>query len=133
MSSEELRRALRLHGLETVRRERWLIEQRDAPWLCRWFVGLHGADPVWAPASITKHRERWLVGDVAQALGEPVLGQARARQPLSDAPVSVDGTLRAPWSGRKGFKRTGPPPRTAPELRLFIQAKGPEAKRCDLG
>ena len=56
-------------------------------------MGLNLNDAVWAPSGFTKHRERLLGGDVAQAFSEPVLAQACERHRWSDEHRTVDGPL----------------------------------------
>lgn len=116
-------------------------------------------DPVWDPSTVSKHRERWLAGDVARAFFDQVLGQARERERLSAAHCTVDGTRLAAWAGQKccrrkeaeppsppadlgtpridchGERRTNAPhaSTTDPEARLYKQASGQAAKRADLG
>src|ERR1700694_1573326 len=46
---ERLLRALLLQAFYTIRSERQLIEQLDYNLLYRWFVGLRGDEPGWAP------------------------------------------------------------------------------------
>jgi hypothetical protein len=122
-------------------------------------VGLNIDDPVWAPSTFRKNRERSFEGAVAMAFFDQVLGQARERGLLSDAHFTVDGTLIEAWAGQKRFKRqaVGAPSlpdgpgnpsmdfrgerrtnathasTTDTEARLYKKAKGQEAKRCYLG
>jgi hypothetical protein len=118
-------------------------------------VGLNLNDAVWAPSGFTKHRERLLGGDVAQAFSEPVLAQACERHRWSDEHRTVDGPLLEAWAGQQRVKRTGAetpkvPPEdpgnasiacrgewrtnatdrstTDPEARLYTKAKGQEVK-----
>jgi transposase len=86
-------RALLLPILDSVRSERMWMEQLDDNLLFRWFVGLSMDDAVWDPTVFTKNRDRLLAGEIAQALFEPVLEQARARKLLSHEHSTVDGTL----------------------------------------
>jgi transposase len=111
IAPEQLLRALSLQVLYTVRSERLLIEQLDYNMLFRWFVGLNMDDPIWAPSTFSKNRERLLEGDIAHAFFEQVLAQARERDLLSDEHFTVDGTLIEAWAGQKSFKReeAGPP------------------------
>jgi transposase len=104
---EQLLRALLLQLLYSIRSERQLIEQLDYNLLFRWFVGLSMDDPVWDPTVFTKNRERLLQGDIARALFERVLAQAKARQLLSAEHFTVDGTLIEAWAGLKSFQRKG--------------------------
>ena len=155
---EHLLRALLLQVLYSVRSERMLIEQLEYNLLFRWFVGLGMDDPVWAPTTFTKNRDRLLEGDIARAFFEEVVAQARSRHLLSAEHFTVDGTLLEAWAGQKSFKRKGPPSgppddpgnptvnfhgerrsnethqSTAdPDSRLFKKAQGHEAKLAYLG
>jgi transposase len=155
---EHLLRALLLQVLYSVRSERMLMEQLEYNLLFRWFVGLGMDDPVWAPTTFTKNRDRLLDGDIARAFFEDVVEQARGRRLLSAEHFTVDGTLLEAWAGLKSFKRKdqpGPPPddpgnptvnfhgerrsnqthqsTTDPDSRLFKKAKGHEAKLAYLG
>jgi len=155
---EHLLRALLLQVLYSVRSERMLMEQLEYNLLFRWFVGLGMDDPVWAPTTFTKNRDRLLEGDIARAFFEDVVAQARARRLLSAEHFTVDGTLLEAWAGQKSFKRkrrpTEPPDdpgnptinfhgerrsnqthqsTTDPDSRLFKKAKGHEAKLAYLG
>lgn len=62
---------------------------------------------MWDVTVFTKNRERLLAGDVAQAVFEAVLSQARARQLLSAERFAVDGTLMEAWASLKSFTRKG--------------------------
>ena len=101
---EQLLRALLLQVLFTVRSERQLMQQLDYNLLFRWFVGLNMDDPVWDATVFTKNRDRLLAGDVAQALFDAVLAQAKAQGLLSAEHFTVDGTLLEAWAGQKSFK-----------------------------
>lgn len=160
IAPEKLLRALLLQVLYTVRSERLLMEQLNYNLLFRWFVGLNMDDPVWDPSTFSKNRERLLEGDVAHAVFDQVLAQAREHDLLSDEHFTVDGTLMEAWAGQKSFQRrsTEPPPlppddpgnpsidfrgerrtnathasTTDPEARLYKKAKGQEAKLAYLG
>jgi transposase len=107
---EKLLRAQLLQVLYTVRSERQLMEQLDYNLLFRWFVGLNVDDAVWDPTVFTKNRQRLLDGEIATALLERVVDQARRRGFLSGEHFTVDGTLLEAWAGLKSFKRKGEPP-----------------------
>ena len=110
---EKLLRAQLLQILYTVRSERQLMEQLDYNLLFRWFVGLNMDDAVWDSTVFTKNRQRLLDGEVATALLERVVEQARRRGLLSGEHFTIDGTLLEAWAGLKSFKRkgeAGPPP-----------------------
>ena len=159
IAPEKLLRAQLLQILYTIRSERLLMEQLDYNLLFRWFVGLRMDDTVWDATVFTKNRERLLAGDVARALLEQVVAEARARHLLSSEHFSVDGTLIEAWASLKSFQRkdapAGPPPddlgnptvdfhgerrsndthasTTDPEARLFRKGKGHESKLCHQG
>jgi transposase len=161
IAPEKLLRGLLLQILYTVRSERLLMEQLDYNLLFRWFVGLEMDDPVWDATTFSKNRERLLEGDVAQALFDRVLEQARSRGLLSDEHFTVDGTQIAAWAGQKSFKRKdgrgGPSSpdagsrnptvnfhgekrsndthqsTTDPDARHHTKAKGEAAKLCYIG
>lgn len=107
---ERLLRALLLQVLYTIRSERQLMEQLDYNLLFRWFVGLGIDDPVWAPTTFTKNRDRLLDGEIATAFFEAVRLHADSAQLLSYEHFTVDGTLLEAWASHKSFKpRTEPP------------------------
>jgi transposase len=160
IAPEKWLRALRLQVLDTLCRERLLMEQLDDNLLLRWCVGLHMDDSVWEPTVLSQNRERWLAGEVAQAFVDQGLARARERELWSDDHCTGDGTLSEAWAGQTSFQRTaaGPPlpppddpgnPRldcrgerrtnathastTDPAAHLDKQAKGPEAKWSSLG
>ena len=108
---EKLLRAQLLQVLYTVRSERQLMEQLDYNLLFRWFVGLNMDDAVWDPTVFTKNRQRLLDGEVATAVLERVVEQARRRGLLSGEHFTVDGTLLEAWAGLKSFQRKGERPR----------------------
>src|SRR6059036_1375850 len=93
IAPEKLLRALLLQVLYTIRSERQLMEQLDYNLLYRWFVGLNMDDRMWDVTVFTKNRERLLKGNIAQALFQKVLEQARAQSLLSEEHFTVDGTL----------------------------------------
>src|SRR5881394_624392 len=105
IAPERLLRALLLQVLYSVRSERMLMEQLQYNLLFRWFVGLGMDDAVWAPTTFTKNRDRLLEGDIARALFEDVVAQARGRRLLSAEHFTIDGTLLEAWAGQKSFKR----------------------------
>jgi transposase len=159
IAPEKLLRAQLLQILYTIRSERLLMEELDYNLLFRWFVGLRMDDAVWDATVFTKNRERLLAGDVARALLEQVVAEARARHLLSSEHFSVDGTLIEAWASLKSFQRkdapAGPPPddpgnptidfhgerrsndthasTTDPEARLFRKGKGHESRLCHQG
>lgn len=155
---EHLLRALLLQVLYSVRSERLLMEQLQYNLLFRWFVGLDMDDPVWAPTTFTKNRDRLLDGDIARAFFDEVVAQARGQRLLSDEHFTVDGTLLEAWAGQKSFRRKGQHPNppddpgnptvnfqgerrlndthastTDPDARLFKNGRGKEAKLAYLG
>jgi len=149
-----------LQVLYSLRSERLLMEALQYNLLFRWFVGLDLDAPVWDVTVFTKNRDRLLAGEVATALFEQVLAQAKAHRLLSDEHFTVDGTLIEAWAGQKSFKlKTDAAPvlppddpgnpsvdfrgerrtnathasTTDPEARLYKKAAGQEAKLCFLG
>jgi hypothetical protein len=143
--------------LSTVRSERLLTAQLDDNLLFRGFVGLTMDDPLGAPSTFRKNRQRWLEGEVARACFDQVLARARERDRLSDEHCTVDGPLIEAWAGQQSCKRkaaepTAAPPddsgnpridcrgerrpnathaaTTDPAARRYKKAKGPEATRC---
>lgn len=154
---ERLLRALLLQALYTIRSERQLMEQLDYNLLFRWFVGLGMDDPVWAPTTFTKNRDRLLDGDIAAAFFDAVLIHADSRRLLSDEHFTVDGTLLDAWASHKSFRpRDQDPPvggggnptvdfhgqrrtnathrsTTDPDARLYKKARGHEARLGYLG
>jgi transposase len=105
VAPEKLLRALLLQVLYSVRSERMLMEQLQYNLLFRWFVGLEMDEEVWVATVYSKNRDRLLEGDIAQALFQEVLCQARAADLLSDEHFSVDGTLIEAWASQKSFQR----------------------------
>ena len=157
---EKLLRALLLQVLYTIRSERLLMEELDYNLLFRWFVGLNMDDAVWDATVYSKHRERLLKGQVAEAFFQEVLKIAKEHDLLSDEHFSVDGTLVEAWASQKSFKKKsaaetampvddpGNPTvdfrgekrcnethqsTTDPEARLYKKAQGQEAKLGYLG
>src|SRR5947209_16978478 len=115
-------------------------------------------DPVWAPTTFTKNRDRLLGGDIAAAFFDAVLIHADAARLLSDDHFTVDGTLLEAWASQKSFRRRGtsadPPDdpgnptvdfrgearkndthqsTTDPDARLYTKSKRSEAKLAYLG
>jgi transposase len=154
---ERLLRALLVQALYTIRSERQLMEQIDYNLLFRWFVGLGMDDPVWAPTTFTKNRDRLLEGDIAAAFFEAVLIHADSARLLSDEHFTVDGTLLEAWASQKSFRPRDPEPpadgggnptvnfhgqrrtnathqsTTDPDARLYKKAQGREARLGYLG
>jgi transposase len=157
IAPEKLLRALLLQVLYSIRSERLLMEQLAYNLLFRWFIGLNMDEEVWVPTVFSKNRDRLLEGDVAEAVFDEVLAEAKSRELLSDEHFTVDGTLIEAWAGLKSFQRkdgngAGPsdPDRgnptvnfhgekrsndthassTDPESRLARKGDGKEAKLC---
>ncbi len=59
IAPEKMLRALLLHCLYSVRRERLLMEQIDYNPLLRRFVGLNMDDPIWDCTVFSKNQKRW--------------------------------------------------------------------------
>jgi hypothetical protein len=113
---EQLRRALLIQVLYSVRSERLLMEQLQYNLLFRWFVGLSMDDAVWHPTTFTKNRDRLLAGAIAARFFDAITTQARAAGLLSDEHFTVDGTPM-PHTRRRATPRpccsgrgTGKPP-----------------------
>ena len=157
---EQLLRASLLQILYSIRSERRLVEQLDYNLLFRWFVGLSIEEPVWNHSTFSKNRERIFTDELAGALLERILIQAREARLLSEEHFSVDGTLIQAWASQKSFRPkedTDPPPpegggrnptadyrgrsrsnathasTTDPEARLYRKGNGTEAKLAYLG
>ncbi len=112
---EQLLRALLLQSLYTVRSERLLMEEIDYSVLFRWFVGLGMDDPIWAPTTFSKNRDRLLQRDIAAALFDAVVAQARTADLLSDEHFTVDGTLLEAGAGLKSFRTKDEDPTPPPD------------------
>ena len=97
-------RALLLQVLYSVRSERLLIEQLAYNLLFRWFVGLSVDEPVWDHSTFSKNRDRLLEADIARALFDAIVEQARMAGLLSDEHFSVDGTMIEAWASHKSFR-----------------------------
>jgi transposase len=157
IAPEKLLRALLLQVLYSIRSERLLMEQLAYNLLFRWFIGLNMDEEVWVPTVFSKNRDRLLEGDVAEAVFDEVLAEAKSRELLSDEHFTVDGTLIEAWAGLKSFQRkdgngAGPSDSdrgnptvnfhgekrsndthassTDPESRLARKGDGKEAKLC---
>jgi len=155
---ERLLRALLLQALYTIRSERQLIEQLEYNLLFRWFVGLGIDDPVWAPTTFTKNRDRLLDGEIASAFFDAISIHAETERLLSDDHFIVDGTLLEAWASQKSFRPRGTPPdppddpgnptvdfrgtarrnathqsTTDPDARLYKKTSGNAAKLAYLG
>jgi transposase len=157
IAPEKLLRALLVQVLYSIRSERLLMEQLAYNLLFRWFVGLSMDEEVWVPTVFSKNRDRLLEGDVAEAVFDEVLAEAKSRELLSDEHFTVDGTLIEAWAGLKSFQRkdgngAGPSDSdpgnptvnfhgekrsndthassTDPESRLARKGDGKEAKLC---
>src|SRR5260221_681498 len=113
---EQLLRALLLQSLYTVRSERLLMEEIDYSVLFRWFVGLGMDDPIWAPTTFSKNRDRLLQRDIAAALFDAVVAQARTADLLSDEHFTVDGTLLEAGAGLKSFRKKDEDPTPPPTI-----------------
>src|SRR5258708_35633134 len=89
------------------------MEEIDYSVLFRWFVGLGMDDPIWSPTTFSKNRDRLLEGDIAAALFDAVVAQARTADLLSDGHFTGDGTPLEAWAGLKSLRKQdeGPTPR----------------------
>ena len=107
---EKLLRALLLQVFYSVRSERMLIEQLNYNLLFRWFVGLNLDESVWDATVFSKNRDRLLEGDIAQALFDQVLAQAKSQDLLSNEHFTVEGTLLEAWASMKSYQKKADPP-----------------------
>jgi transposase len=149
---EQLLSALLLQALYSIRSERQLMEQLDYNLLYRWFVGLAPDDPVWAPTTFTKNRERLQRGDVFAKFMSRLLALPQVKPLLSDEHFSVDGTLIEAWASQKSFrpkdggddndggdfhgqkrKNDTHASVTDPDARLYRKGPGKEAKLSYMG
>src|ERR1700740_2508408 len=148
---EQLLSALLLQVFYGIRSERQLMEQLDYNLLYRWFVGLSPDDPVWAPTSFTKNRDRLQNGEVFAKFMTRLLNHPQVKPLLSDEHFSVDGTLIEAWASQKSFRpkdgsgddgknfhgqtRTNHThaSETDPDSRLYRKASGREAKLSYMG
>lgn len=105
IAPEKLLRALLLQVLYSIRSERLLMEQLAYNLLFRWFIGLNMDEHVWVPTVFSKNRDRLLAADIAEAVFDEVLAEAKAMDLLSDEHFTVDGTLIEAWAGLKSFQR----------------------------
>ena len=95
---EHLLKASLLIALYSVRSERQFCERPQYDLLFKWFLDLNITDPVFDASTFSKNRERLLQQDVAAAVFDAVLDEARARNLLSDEHFIVDGTLLESWA-----------------------------------
>lgn len=102
---ERLLKALIIQVLYSVRSERLLMEELNYNLLYRWFVGLGMDDPVWAPTTFTKNRERLLEQKISKRFFEEVLSQAEASRLLSSEHFTVDGSFIEAWASQKSFQK----------------------------
>ena len=155
---EQLLRALLIQSLYTIRSERLLMEEIEYSVLYRWFIGLGMDEAVWDPTVFTKNRDRLLKSDVASAIFDAVLDDARTAGLLSDEHFTVDGTMLEAWASLKSFQKKDEPPAppddpgnptvnfhgetrkndthqstTDPEALLYRKSQGREAKLAYLG
>ena len=150
---EQLLSALLLQVFYGIRSERQLMEQLDYNLLYRWFVGLSPDDPVWAPTTFTKNRDRLQKGEVFTNFMTRLLRHPQVKPLLSDEHFSVDGTLIEAWASQKSFrpkdgsgdddggadfhgqkrKNDTHASTTDPDSRLYRKAAGREAKLCYMG
>ena len=150
---EQLLSALLLQVFYGIRSERQLMEQLDYNLLYRWFVGLSPDDPVWAPTTFTKNRDRLQSGDVVAKFMSKLLNHPQVKPLLSDEHFSVDGTLIEAWASQKSFrprdgggdddgganfhgqkrKNDTHASTTDPDSRLYRKATGREARLSYMG
>src|SRR5215218_5363620 len=101
---ERLLKASLLIALFSIRSERAFCEELDYHLLDRWFLDLGLLDPGFDPSTFAKNRERLLRHEVAQRCFDEVVFQADRLGLLSDAHVTVDGTLIEAAAGLKSFR-----------------------------
>ncbi len=92
---EQLLRALLLQSLYTIRSERLLMEEIDYSIVFRWFIGLSLDEPIWAPTTFTKNRDRLL-----QANDAPDGCRFRRHRPVHAVRYLIRrdiGQERSPW------------------------------------
>ena len=110
-------------------------------------------DPVWAPTTFTKNRDRLQKGEVFTNFMTRLLRHPQVKPLLSDEHFSVDGTLIEAWASQKSFrpkdgsgdddggadfhgqkrKNDTHASTTDPDSRLYRKAAGREAKLCYMG
>jgi transposase len=128
---EQLLRALLIQVLYSVRSERQLMEQLDYNLLFRWFVGLNADDPVWAPSTFSKNRDRLLAGDVANKFFHGVVAEARKHHLLSSDHFTVDGTLLEAWASQKSFRPKNEDPPSRGEIGRNVESDFRGEKRSN--
>ena len=77
------------------------------------FVGLNPDNAVWVPTVFTKHRDRLLTGNIAEAFLQEVLKVAHSRGLLSHEHFMVDGMWLEVWASQKSVRQKdnpAPPP-----------------------
>src|ERR1700723_2048606 len=150
---ERLLSTLLLQVFYGIRSERQLMEQLDYNLLYRWFVGLSPDDPIWAPTTFTKNRNRLQTGAVFAKFMSKLLNHPEVKPLLSDEHFSVDGTLIEAWASQKSFrpkdgsgddddganfhgqqrKNVSHASTSDPNSRLYRKAAGREAKLFYMG
>ncbi len=153
---ERLPKANVLQALHTIRPERPLVEALDYNLLFRWFLDLNLLDPIWDNSTFSQNQHRLLQHRTAELFFARIVALAREHGWVSDAHLTVDGTLIDAWASRKSFQpKTGEKSptdgdpgnpsvdfhgqsrsnathqsTTDPEAQLLRKAKGKEAKLC---
>lgn len=105
---EQSLRTLPSQALDSVRRERRLMEQPKCNLMFRWFVGIGMNDPVWNVPVFSKNRNRLLKGQVAELYFPEVVAEEGRHKLLSDGRFTVDRTLVEAWAGIKSHRQPGP-------------------------
>ncbi len=91
--------------LNSIRRERALIERIDYNILFRWFIGLHMDESVWNHFAFFKSRDRLVESDIAPSFLKSVPAKSGEEGLLSNEHFSsVDGTLLEAWASPKSFR-----------------------------
>ena len=158
---ECLLKANLLIALYSIRSERAFCEQLEYHLLYRWFLDIGLVDPGFDASTFAKNRERLLRHEVAQRFFDEVVFEADRLRLLSNAHLTVDGTLIEAAASLKSFRRkdsqhvADPAPddpgnptvdfrgerrsnathasTTDPEARLMRKGKGKEARLVFVG
>jgi transposase len=120
---EQLLSALLLQVFYGIRSERQLMEQLDYNFLYRWFVGLSPDDPVWAPTTFTKNRDRLQKGEVftkfmSKLLNHPQRWPVCPHTPIAPPSVAPQRSCSRPRA--KPLAGASRPVRTRPMTRPIM-------------
>ena len=106
---ERLLKAKLLQALFSVRSESLLVEALEYNLLFRWFLDFNLIDPVWDNSTFTKNQDRLLRHHAAELFFARIVALAREHGWVSDAHLTVDGTLIDAWASLKSFQPLGGP------------------------